>query len=94
MQTQDLFQELKTKYPNIKFSLNKSTELGLEDNYEKEELAKLPEHLITFEMNDISIWDPFCSDCSRFKINPKEEYGIEEEDANRIVQHNKLTMHG
>jgi len=94
MNTQELFNKLQAKYPNIEFSLDKHTELGLQDIYSNEELANVPEYFITFESGGIGIWDPYASECSRFKINPEEEYGIQQEDAKTIVEHNKLTMHG
>jgi hypothetical protein len=93
MNTQELLEEMQTKYPNIKFYLDKKTNLGLEGSYSEEEVEKAPDYLISFESGGIGIWDPYASECSRFKVNPEEEYGITEEDARKIANHNLLHMH-
>lgn len=93
MNTQELLKDLQAKYPNLTFGLDKKDDLALHESFPEEELKDVPEYLINFDSGGIGIWDPYCSECSRFKVDPKKEYGINEEDAKRIVEHNKLNMH-
>ncbi len=95
MNTQEILQILKGKYPKKDFYLQPFEDLAMDGAYTDEEIKamNLPEGFITFESGGIGIWDPYSSECSRFKINPKEEYGITKEDAELIVKHNKLTIH-
>lgn len=96
MNTQELLKDLQQKYPKIKFDLCPFSDLGLDGVYTDEELKakNLPEQFITFEHGGIGVWDPYASECSRFMVKPYKNYKIKEEDAKRIVEHNKLQMHG
>lgn len=96
MNTQELLQDLQKKYPKLKFTLSPFSDLGLDGAYSDQELKEknLPEQFITFENDSVGgIWDPYASECSRFVINPEEEYNLKKEDAERIVEHNKLRIH-
>lgn len=95
MNTQELMKDLQQKYPKIKFDLCPFSDLALDGVYSDEELKakNLPEQFITFEYQGIGVWDPYASECSRFVINPEEEYNLKKEDAKRIVQHNKIRIH-
>lgn len=95
MTTQALLSELQAKYPQLEFSLQKLEDLGIDDWFSEEELKELnpPETLITFDGHGVGVWDVFASSCSRFLIDPKEEYGIDVEDAEKIAKHNKIAIH-
>lgn len=83
MNTQQLLDLLKTKYPNQEFSLESSSD------YEQE---NLPEQVIAVIHEDMAIVDLFSSSCGRFIADPLKEYGINTEDAELIKQHNKVSL--
>lgn len=43
-----------------------------------------------FERNSFFIFDPMSSECSRFIVDPTENYGISKEDAAELARLNKL----
>lgn len=83
MNTQQLLNHLKSKYPNQEFSLESSTD------YEQD---NLPEQLIAVIHEDMAIVDLFSSSCGRFTADPLKDYGIQTHDAELIKQHNKVSL--
>jgi hypothetical protein len=94
MNTNELVKHLQNKYPELMFSSDSPKNLGLEDVLSKEELKLAPKKIISFiSSGDISMWDAYCSECSRFKVSPTD-YGISEEDGKLMLEHNKVSIHG
>ena len=91
--TLSLLKELQEKYPNHEFTL-----LPKEDiisHFQEEDIKDLeiPDELIIFSFNEMSIYDPYSSECSRFKVEPRKEYKIFAKDAKKIINYNKITIH-
>ena len=43
-----------------------------------------------FEHEDMFIYDPYLTECGRFECDPTELYGISKEDADQLVQLNRV----
>lgn len=83
MNTQQLLNHLKSKYPSHEFGLETSK------NFEGKDL---PEQLISVIHEDMAIVDLYSSSCGRFEADPIKDYGINTEDAELIKQHNKVSL--
>lgn len=83
MNTQQLLNHLKSKYPNQVFELESSNDF---------EGDNLPEQLISVIHEDMAIVDLYSSSCGRFEADPLQEYGINTEDAELLKQHNKVSL--
>ena len=76
---------LVSRYPKFSFEIGSKQESGIDD-------IKAPDKLISLGFEDMSIIDPFSSSCGRFSVNPTEAYGLKEQDAQLIRQHNKVSL--
>ncbi len=92
--TQELLAYFKNKYPKHEFDLIEAKDV-LQTHYNLNEinLNDYPKEMISFSFEGICITDPFASCCSRFQVNPNEEYNILQKDAQIIIEHNKFTIH-
>jgi hypothetical protein len=95
MNTQQLISKLQAKYPHLNFGLYSVNELGIDSAFPEDVIkeANPPEQFIAFEFEGIGVWDCYSSTCSRFLIDPKKTYSIDIEDAKKIKEHNKISMH-
>lgn len=51
--------------------------------------SMVPAYGVTDGVSGCFIFDPYASSCGRFRVDPLDEYGIEETDANRLVECNR-----
>jgi hypothetical protein len=72
-----------SRYPTFSFTIVSKAESGIDD-------ADVPDQLISLGFEDMSIIDPFSSNCGRFSVNPSEAYGLNEQNALLIKEHNKV----
>lgn len=93
MTTKSTLAYFQAKYPDANFNLIDSSEII--SHFEEEELKDktIPKDIITFEYEGMCMFDPYASDCSRFRV-PSETYNIEDVDAKKMVKHNQLSLHG
>jgi hypothetical protein len=82
--TEEVVAYLKAKYDSVSFGTITKIEASVED----EEAAEI---LIFIDSEDMSIVNPLFSSCGRFQVKA-EQYGITEEDAILINNHNKVSM--
>lgn len=82
--TEEIVAYLKAKYDSVSFGTMSKVEASVED----EEAAEI---LIFIDNEDMNIVNPLFSSCGRFEVKP-EQYGINEEDAKLINNHNKVSM--
>ena len=93
MNTQETLEYFQGKYPQANFSLIPSSDI--KDHFDPEELNNkvIPKEIITFEHEGMCMFDPYSSDCSRFRV-PSETYKIEDADGKMMVEHNQIFIHG
>ncbi|MSR00460.1 MAG: hypothetical protein EXR88_03530 [Gammaproteobacteria bacterium] len=84
MNTQLLYILLLSRYPTFSFSIISKAESGFDD-------VDIPDQLVALEFEHMLIVDPFSSSCGRF-VNPSEAYGLSEQDALLIKEHNKVSL--
>lgn len=82
--TEEIVAYLKAKYDAVSFGTMSKVEASVED----EEASEI---LIFIDSEDMRIVNPSFSSCGRFEVKP-EQYGINEEDAKLINNHNKVSM--
>jgi len=75
---------LSAKYNKLTFATVGKNESCVEDE-------EAPEVLVSIEYMDMSIIDPFSSECSRFIVDPVVQYKIELKDAQLISNYNKVS---
>ena len=92
MNTQEILSFFQFKYPHLNFDTLPSKEVAADFDPSYIATLNLPEFLICFEFQGMCITDVYSSDCSRFKENPSY-YGIEEQDAQKFLEHNKICIH-
>ena len=85
MNTQLLYILLLSRYPTFSFAIVSKAESGIDD-------ADVPDQLISLGFEGMSIIDPFSSSCGRFSVTPSEAYGLSEQDALLIKEHNKVSL--
>lgn len=73
------------KYPEKEFVIIDKDEMSIEEE-------EVPAELIAMNFNGMSIVDLFSSECSRFRVDPNEMYGISNEDAKIIQDYNKVSF--
>lgn len=74
-----------SRYPTFSFAMVGKVESGIND-------ADVPDQLISLGFEGMSIIDPFSSSCGRFSVAPSEAYGLGEQDALLIKEHNKVSL--
>lgn len=82
--TEEILAYLKAKYEEVSFGSISKVEASVDD----EEAAEI---LIFIDSEDMTIVNPLFSSCGRFQVNA-EQYGITEQDAILINNHNKVSM--
>lgn len=82
--TEEIVAFLNAKYDNVSFGTVAKHEVSVESE-------EAPEILVFIDHDDMSIVNPLFSSCGRFEVKP-EQYGISEEDAVLINNHNKVSM--
>lgn len=84
MKSKNLLSLLQSAYPdfNVVLGDGKDYSFGYSDE------SQVPEQIIVLDINGFSITNPKVSECGRFEVDAIH-YGISEEHANLIVEHNK-----